>query len=78
MHKLQFICLHPGHITAGPDLDFLMIFLSLLVQMSGDYLWMGLDFMFFDSYLLTIYDLLQVSSKANQSLKLKKCCFTED
>lgn len=78
MHKLQFICLHPGHITAAPDLDFLMSFLSLLVQMSGDYLWMGLDFMFSDSYVLTIYDLLQVSSKANQSLKLKKCRFTED
>ena len=78
MHKLQFICLHPGHITAAPDLDFLMSFLSLLVQMSGDYLWMGLDFMFSDSYVLTIYDLLQVSSKANQSLKLKKCHFTED
>jgi len=78
MHKLQFICLHPGHITAAPDLDFLMSFFSLLVQMSGDYLWMGLDFMFSDSYVLTIYDLLQVSSKANQSLKLKKCHFTED
>ena len=78
MHKLQFMCLHLGHITAAPDFDFLVIFLSLLVQMSGGYLWMGLDFVFSNSYLLTIYDHLQVSFKAIQSLKLKNCCLTED
>lgn len=76
MHKLQFICLHPGHITAAPDLDFLVIFLSLGTNVRK--LWMGLDFMFPDSYLLTIYDHLQVSFKAIQFLKVKKCCFMED
>jgi len=54
MHKFQCICLHIGHITAALDLDFLVIFLSLSVQMSGDYLWIGIDFVFSDSYLLTI------------------------
>lgn len=78
MHKLQFMCLHLGHITCAPDLDFVVIFLSLLVQMSGDYLWMGIDLMFSDPYLLTVYDHLQIPFKVIQSLKLEKCCFTED
>jgi len=60
MHKLQCICLHLDHITAAPDLDFLVIFLSLSVQMSGDYLWIVTDFVFSDPYLLTIYDHLQI------------------
>jgi len=77
MHKLQCICLHLGHITAAPDLDFLVIFLSLSVQMSGDYLWIGIEFMFSDSYLHTIYDHLQIPFML-YSLKLKKCCFRED
>jgi len=63
MHKLQCICLHLGHITSAPDLDFLLIFLSLSVQMSGDYLRIGIDFVFSDSYLLTIYDHLQILFK---------------